>query len=65
MDLLESRMALQRDLNRLDPWDDVNGVRGNGDKCQVLPWGHNSSMSAPGWGRGAEKLLVGKAWRCW
>lgn len=40
--LLQGRTALQRDLDRLEPWNDANGIKFSKAKGWVLPLGHNN-----------------------
>ncbi|KAJ7420663.1 hypothetical protein WISP_47021 [Willisornis vidua] len=50
-DLLKSRKALDRDLDKLDRWAKANAMSFSKAKCQVLHLGHNNVMQCYMWGK--------------
>ncbi|KAK4824957.1 hypothetical protein QYF61_021645 [Mycteria americana] len=53
VDALEGQEALQRDLDRLEPWAMINGIKFNKSKCQILHIG---------WSNTRHKYKLGEEW---
>ncbi|KAK4823199.1 hypothetical protein QYF61_027208 [Mycteria americana] len=53
VDSLEEQVALQRDLDRLEHWAMINGMKFNKSKCQILHLGQSN---------GGHKYKLGEGW---
>ena len=66
VDLPEGREALQRDLDKLDCWAEVNGMRFNKAKCGSCSLGKITPCSTIGLGVSGWMTVKRKGtWGCW
>ena len=53
VDSLEGQEALQRDLDKLEHWAIINGMKFNKSKCRILPLGQSNA---------GHKYKLGEEW---